>query len=262
MQFNPFLWEYMNMNIREQYPYLYDTHLHTSEASACAHSTGAEMARACREYGYTGIFVTNHNWGGNTCVDRSLDWEEWVERFCKGYECAKAEGDRIGLDVFFGYEAGYRGTEFLIYGPDKAWLKRHPELWTATVEEQQQLIHEAGGIVIHAHPFREEAYIPEVRLFPEWVDGVEAFNAAHHQYCIAGRDRTVYDRRAVAYAREHGLPMSAGSDVHTVALFGGGVAFRRKILSPKDYAQAILHDEDRVLTDGRTWYDKAGNKIE
>ena len=78
--------------VREQYPYLYETHLHTSEASACARNTGAEMARACREYGYTGIFVTDHNWGGNTAVDRALPWEEWVEGFAKGYEHAKAEG--------------------------------------------------------------------------------------------------------------------------------------------------------------------------
>lgn len=86
--------------IRERYPYLYETHLHTSEASACARNTGEEMARACKEYGYTGIFVTDHNWGGNTCVDGSLSWDAWVDQFCLGYEHAKAEGDRIGLDVF------------------------------------------------------------------------------------------------------------------------------------------------------------------
>ena len=65
-----------NMNtIREQYPYLYETHLHTSESSACAVSLGADMARACKEYGYAGIFVTDHNWGGNTATDRNLSWD-------------------------------------------------------------------------------------------------------------------------------------------------------------------------------------------
>ena len=34
--------------------YLYETHMHTSEASACAGSTGAQMARAYKEAGYTG----------------------------------------------------------------------------------------------------------------------------------------------------------------------------------------------------------------
>ena len=47
-------------NLRKKYPYLYETHLHTSEASACACSTGKEMAQACKDAGYTGIIVTNH----------------------------------------------------------------------------------------------------------------------------------------------------------------------------------------------------------
>ena len=92
--------------------YLYETHMHTSEASACAGSTGAQMARAYKEAGYTGIIVTDHFFYGNTSVDRSLPWEEWVRRFCLGYEHAKAEGERIGLSVFFGWEACYEGTEF------------------------------------------------------------------------------------------------------------------------------------------------------
>ena len=37
--------------------YKYETHMHTAEASACATSTGAEMARAHKEAGYTGIFI-------------------------------------------------------------------------------------------------------------------------------------------------------------------------------------------------------------
>ena len=36
-------------------PYRYETHLHTAEGSKCATASGAEMARAHREKGYTGI---------------------------------------------------------------------------------------------------------------------------------------------------------------------------------------------------------------
>ena len=100
--------------------YVYETHMHTSEASACAGSTGTQMARAYKAAGYTGIIVTDHFFYGNTSVDRSLPWEEWVRRFCLGYEHAKAEGDRIGLTVFLGWEACYEGTEFLVYGQDRA----------------------------------------------------------------------------------------------------------------------------------------------
>ena len=248
-------------SVREQYPYLYETHLHTSESSACARSTGAEMARACKEYGYTGIFVTDHNWGGNTAIDRGLPWNEWVDAFALGYKHAKAEGDRIGLDVFFGYEAGYHGTEFLIYGIDAEWMKAHPQLVKATVEEQYRLVHEADGLVMHAHPYREEAYIPEIRLYPEWVDGVEGINATHSNPKSTGHNDPAYDEKAIAYARLHGLPMSAGSDIHGTHLFGGGVAFKRRLTSAADYVQAILTGEDYILTNGVKWYDKHGNCI-
>lgn len=251
----------MNMKIRERYPYLYETHLHTSEASACARNTGAEMARACREYGYAGIFVTDHNWGGNTAIDRSLPWENWVDRFCEGYEHARDEGEKIGLDVFFGYEAGFRGTEFLIYGIDKAWMKAHPGLRTAGIQDQYRLVHGAGGLVMHAHPYREEPYIPEIRLFPEWVDGVEGINATHSNSRSMAHNEPAYDSKAIAYARQHGLRMSAGSDIHTVKLLGGGVAFRRRLVSAQDYVKAILTGEDYVLTNGEVWYDKEGNVL-
>ena len=51
--------------------YLYETHMHTSEGSACGQSAGAEMARAYAENGYTGIIVTDHFFYGNTADRKS-----------------------------------------------------------------------------------------------------------------------------------------------------------------------------------------------
>lgn len=247
--------------LKREYPYLYETHLHTKEGSACAGNSGAQMARACKEYGYTGIIVTDHNWGGNTRVDKTLPWNAWVDLFCTGYEHAKTEGDRIGLDVFFGYEAGFLGTEFLIYGIDKEWMKAHPELVEANIEEQYRLIHEAGGLVMHAHPYREAYYIPEIRLYPQWVDGVEGINATHSNTESTGANNPVFDDKAVAYARENNFPMSAGSDIHTTQLLGGGMAFKRRLSSIQDYVGAIKNREDYILTNGEIWYDKEGNVL-
>ena len=251
----------MKIELLEDYPYLYETHLHTSQGSACAKCTGAEMAKACKEAGYTGIIVTDHNWGGNTAVNRMLPWKDWVKEFAKGYEDAKRTGDRIGLDVFFGYEAGYRGTEFLIYGADTEFMISHPQLKTAAVEEQWELIHEVGGMVIHAHPFREEYYIPEIRLYPEWVDGVEGINATHSNHRSTAHNEAVFDERAIAYADEHRLPMSAGSDIHSTALLGGGMAFKRRLESIQDFIHAVLSGEDYVLTNGDEWFTKSGEPL-
>ena len=64
----------MKIRLPKGYPYLYETHLHTSQGSACAVDTGKRMAEACKAAGYTGIIVTDHNWGGNTAVNRYLPW--------------------------------------------------------------------------------------------------------------------------------------------------------------------------------------------
>lgn len=248
-------------NYRKEYPYLYETHLHTKEASACARSSAADMARACREAGYTGIFVTDHNWYGNTAVDRRLPWQAFVEQFARGYENAERIGRAIGLDVFFGWEADYNGTEFLIYGLSKEWLLTHPEIKDASVEEQLALVHAGGGLVVHAHPFREEDYIPRIRLFPELVDGVEGINATHSCHLSVSHNKKEFDERAVAYAHEHGLPMTAGSDVHSTYLFGGGMAFKRRLSGAQDFVAAIRNGEDYLLTNGDAWFDKNGREL-
>lgn len=245
----------------KEYPYLYETHLHTNLSSACAWNTGYEMAKACHEAGYSGLVVTDHNWGGNTSVDRSLPWKTWVEKFAEGYLDAKRYADEHeDFDVFFGYEAGFCGTEFLIYGITPRWLIAHPEIRTESIEEHHRLVHEGGGFIIHAHPYREEWYIPEIRLFPELVDAVEGVNATHSCHKSTAHNKTVYDDRAIAYANAHNLPMTAGSDIHSTNLFGGGMSFRHRITSIEDLCAAI-RSGDYILTNGDHYFDSHGSRL-
>lgn len=230
--------------------YIYETHMHTSEGSACGKNTAAEMVRAYGKSGYTGIIVTDHFFYGNTAVNRSLPWEEWVEKYCLGYEHARAEGDKLGLQVFFGWESGYQGTEFLVYGLDKEWLLSHPEIKDATVEEQYGLVHKDGGIVIHAHPFREASYIKEIRLYPEYVDGVEGVNATHSGRTKMCHGHPEYNDRAKAYAAEHHLPLTAGADQHTTEMIYGGMVFSRRLTGIHDFTRAVLAGEAVRLLDG------------
>lgn len=186
--------------------FCYETHMHTCEASACATATAVEQARFYKEMGYTGIVVTNHFFNGNTCVPRDLPWEKRVEIFCSGYELARAEGEKIGLDVFFGWEYCYNGSEMITYGLDKAWLLEHPETERLGINEYADLIHENGGFLIHAHPMREAWYIPYIRLYPRKVDAAEIFNASRPD------DENA---RNAEYAKMFGLPLTSGSDNHT-----------------------------------------------
>jgi len=230
-----------------QFPYLYETHLHTKEASACGNSTAEELVYAYKEAGYTGIMVTDHFFRGNCAIPRELPWEDWVEQYCAGYEKAKAAGDQIGLQVFFGWEESYLGADFLIYGLDKTWLKAHPELRGVSVEEQYKLVHGAGGMVIHAHPYREAPYIPEIRLFPDSIDGVEVYNASHYGKKEGEDGRSLYDVQALEYASQYNFPITGGSDIHSTDLRWGGMAFTKKLDSVQDYMKAVLNREGQPI---------------
>ena len=214
--------------------YKYETHLHTSEASKCGVSSGAEQAEAYLAAGYTGIIVTDHFFNGNTAIDKELPWEERVDLFCKG--------DEIGLDVFFCWEANFNATEFLVYGLDKEWLLKHDDILSWDVKEHYERVKADGGMIIHAHPFRQANYIKEIRLFPDYVDGVEVYNISNerinHQFNID----------ALAYAKANELPMTGGTDSHNAVHTSGGMIFERKLNSIYDYMDAIYHYEGKVLT--------------
>lgn len=244
----------------EEYKYLYETHLHTNEGSACGRNSGLEMAKSAKDFGYTGIFVTEHNWGGNTSVDRSLPWEEWIERSSEGFRNALAYGKEHDLDVFYGMEAAERGTEFLLYGLTPEWMKQHPEIHEVPFTKIPEIVQQAGGFVVQAHPFREERYIPEIRLFPELVDAVEGINATHSNRRSTGHANPAWNDKAIKYAAENHLPITAGSDIHAVTHYGGGVLFKERLKDASDYRRLILAG-DYLLTDGDTLYDHVGNVL-
>ena len=224
-------------------PYKYETHMHTAEGSACASATGAEMARAHKEKGWSGIFVTDHFFNGNSAVPRELPWRERVELFCKGYENALEEGKRIGLDVFFGFEYCYQAADFLVYNLDKQWLLEHEDVDRWSPREAFAQMREDGGFIVHAHPFRERDYINHIHLFPRDVDGVEAVNGGQIQY-------PEMNERAALYAKMYDLPVTAGSDSHHLsALFGSGVETQEPILKPLDYLRLMKAGELKLLGD-------------
>ncbi len=219
--------------------YLYETHLHTAEASACAILTGAQQAQLYKKAGYAGIIVTDHFFNGNTAIPDGLPWEERVNLFYKGYENAKKEGEKIGLSVFFGWEANYDGTEFLIYGLDHEWMKKHPEMLEWSIEDQYRYIHEAGGFVVHAHPFRIRPYIKEVRLFPDLVDAVEVYNV--------GNKNLEFDKKASEYAKKHKLPVTAGTDAHGFEQERSGMAFYKPLKDIKDFIENVKSGNCRLI---------------
>lgn len=221
--------------------YLYETHLHTYPVSKCARADVKEVVEFYKSLGYSGIFITNHFIDGNIDVDRTLSYDERIEFYFSDYERAKLLGEEIGLDVFLGVEMSYRGTDFLVYGLDKAWFLSHPEIEGMKKTDELTLMANEGALIIQAHPFREASYIDHIRLFPRHVHGVEIYNANRSDF---------ENKLAEQYAKNYSLLSFAGSDNHVgkkqVVL--GGMRFKSKIKDEGDFVQRIKDDLGSIFS--------------
>ena len=220
--------------------YIYETHLHTVEASACGKAQGKDYIDFMKIKGYSGIIVTDHFLNGNSCVPKDLPWKERVELYCLGYEHALEASENKDFSVFFGIEYNFQGDEYLLYGVGKDWLLAHPDLLSYSRKEVYQAVHEGGGIMVHAHPYRERRYLNTIHLTPSVCDAIEIYNAGNESYQNA---------LGLSYARQLGLPMTAGSDIH--ALHDGilgGMQFDRPIKDIRDFADAVMNREGTCVT--------------
>ena len=188
--------------------YKYETHLHTSPVSKCARADVREVLELYKSMGYEGIFLTNHFLDGNINIDRNLPYEERIAFYFSDYEKAKELEKEIGIAVFCGLELSYRGTDFLIYGLDKEWLLKNPQIMDMSKKEELAYLASQGALVIHAHPYRESGHIDHIRLFPRSVHGVEVINANRNE---------LENSMAEHYAKSYGLLEFAGSDNHVGA---------------------------------------------
>lgn len=219
--------------------YKYETHCHTKKVSKCSHIEAADLVEFYKSCGFSGIFITDHFFNGNTTVDRNQPWNKMVEDFCKGYDEALKKGKEIGIDVFFGFEYSYHGTDVLVYGLDKEWLLSHPDVMSLGTTEFCDFARSEGALLIHAHPFREASYIDMIRLFPRNVDGVEIYNACRTDFENA---------RAKEYADNYGLLYSAGTDNHVGLRESlGGMEFDGKILSIPDFVSKMKNGRGKVF---------------
>ncbi|MDD4772174.1 MAG: PHP domain-containing protein [Eubacteriales bacterium] len=186
--------------------YKYETHCHTSETSRCSAINGTDLVGYYHSLGYSGLCITDHFFNGNTTVPRDIAWDKRVEMFTEGYNNAAVEGNKLGINVFFGWEYSHQGADFLTYGLSKEWLLSNPDLMSWSLNEYLDRARSDGAFIVHAHPFREAGYIPMIHLNPGRVDAVEIYNASMTD---------AVNQRAQWYAESYGLKLFAGSDMHS-----------------------------------------------
>ena len=233
------------------YKYKYDIHVHDKLCSACAHNTPQEICEDYYKAGYSGICLTNHFLQGNTAVNRSLPWEEKMRCYYKSYLEARKFADKIAdFDVFFGIEHLYEkpsdGKEVLTYGIDLDFLLANPELHKLPLSEYSRLVHEYGGFISMAHPFRDRGYINK-NVGPqfEYLDAVEVYNATN---------LPKENEKAEAYANTHSLAKTSGGDVHWVnqnEIGKAGIALKTKIHSSKELADVLKSGDYKLIIDGK-----------
>lgn len=218
----------------------YETHLHTFPASKCARVGVRENLEIYKALGYEGVFITNHFIDGNINIDADIPYKDKLDFYFADYEEAKALENEIGIKVFLGVEMSYKGTDFLIYGPDKQWYYDHPEIIQMTKREELDFIMQSGALVIQAHPYREAGYIDHIRLFPRSVQGVEVFNACRTE---------LENKMAEIYAENYNLIPFSGTDNHIGgdrSLFGG-METERPVADEVDFKNMVLNGEAKIF---------------
>ncbi len=183
-----------------------ETHLHTIYTSACAIISAKEIVEGYLSAGYSGVIVTDH-YNRDTFRYLSMDTSagrEKVDAFLIGYKMVKEEGEKRGLKVYRGAEVRFDGSwnDYLLYGYCDEMLADPEAVFTMGVEAFYEKCKENGALLIHAHPYRNGGS----PTTPKALDGVEILNANY--------DHQERNDLALAFARQHGLIETAGSDCH------------------------------------------------
>ena len=214
--------------------FYYELHAHTNAASLCSLVEPEEYIKFYIDKGFSGMVVTDHFYHGNTAINRRLPWDVFVDEFCKGYYRAKREGDKHGFTVLFGFEQKFADAtdEYIVLGISPEWLKAHPEIRDMERVEFFKYIQAAGGFIIQAHPFRVRYYISKINLSLDYVDAIEVLNMG---------DTEIQTRQAYEYAKNLGLPMTAGTDCHSIENrdMVGGVGLEREIFTVEELIEEI-----------------------
>lgn len=221
--------------------YKYDLHCHTAEGSGCSHIKAADMVHRYLELGYTGIVITDH-FTGNTTVPKDASWEERIERFQDGYRAAKAEGDKSGLDVFFGLEYSDKGNDFVFLdiGPD--WLLANPDMRDIGLVPLLQRVRAAGGFITHAHPFAIARWIPAITLVPQWVDAVEVINGGESDENNA-RALWFYEQ----YKDIYNLRKVASTDTHESNARFTGIILQKRVADIPELINEIKAGRTEII---------------
>lgn len=158
-----------------------DLQTHTSHSSDCGWMAPETLVHRASVNGLDGVAVTDHNTMAGVEPAREAASEDFL--VIPAIEVDTHEGQIIGLFV----------TE-----PIDPWQS------PATVIEE---IHQQAGLAVAPHPF--DTLREGLQTIDEHVDQLDAIETLNSR-CL----RSVYNKRAQAFAESHQLTATGGSDAH------------------------------------------------
>jgi predicted metal-dependent phosphoesterase TrpH len=189
--------------------YKTELHCHKGEVSDCATETAEFIADRYAQCGYSSVVITNHlsifTFDGSRHKYSGGDsWEEKIAYFMNGVDVMKkAAAGRF--NVLWGVELRCEpdgGNDYLIYGVDVDFLLNYPDILYTPIYQVAERVHEVGGLIYQAHPFRNGMRVKK----PVGFDGVEVYNGH------VGHDSR--NPIAMLWAETYGLKKISGSDFH------------------------------------------------
>ena len=167
--------------------------------------TADEIISAYKKEGYAGIAVTDHfNRATVAYLGMDLSEKNVEEKFFLGARMTQKAAREQGMICYLGAEVRFDGSEndFLVYGFEPSLFADPEAVFTQGLAAFKKKCEKAGAILIQAHPFRKGCDPSSAEL----LDGIEVFNLnLRHES---------HNGKALDYAKEHDLIMTAGSDCH------------------------------------------------
>ena len=160
----------LKQQLMAEYPYKFELHAHSNPASGCSELPPTELVERCKNAGADGIVLTNHAvWW---MKEESKD--SWCARYLKDYLDTKEAGEKMGVQVFLGFEARFMDSEndYLVFGFDEDFIPTVYDWMDKTITEFYEEFHGEDVLILQAHPHRNNM----VEKDRDCVDGYEVFN--------------------------------------------------------------------------------------
>ena len=225
-----------------------ELHAHSSSVSDCASVHESVVAERYIEAGYTTLVLTNHlshfTYKNKRFDHSAHSWEEKIDYYMNGYNIMKeAAGDR--LNVLLGVELRRNAddNDYLLYGIDENFLRSYPTIMDDTLQNVVNAVHEAGGLLFQAHPFRNHMKVVK----PIFLDGIEVYNGHIGQE----------SRNDIAnmWADKYGLRKISGTDYHhDHHVIGAGIETDVAITSEAQLVEILKNGNYSLIRSGAVPY--------